>query len=119
MIDLAKRDGLEIDPARRSELLVVAGIPTVAVRRRGLDALADALDTALAAPPPEPAGLSEASTVAEADAHDPANLRAPQREARAMAATDPLPDSGSGRWSHQADQVHLPPVLGPDRKSAV
>src|SRR3546814_15476015 len=72
MIDLAKRDGLEIDPARLSELLGVAVIPTVAVRRRGLDALADALDTALAAPPPEPAGLSAASPVAEADAHDPA-----------------------------------------------
>src|SRR3546814_4110382 len=39
MIDLAKRDGLEIDPARLSELLGVAVIPTVAVRRRGLDAL--------------------------------------------------------------------------------
>src|SRR3546814_11574314 len=46
MIDLAKRDGLEIDPARLSELLGVAVIPTVAVRRRGLDALADALDPA-------------------------------------------------------------------------
>src|SRR3546814_575987 len=66
MIDLAKRDGLEIDPARLSELLGVAVIPTVAVRRRGLDALADALDTALAAPPPEPAGLSEASRIGRA-----------------------------------------------------
>src|SRR3546814_14470897 len=116
MIDLAKRDGLEIDPARRSELLVVAGIPTVAVRRRGLDALADALDTALAAPPPEPAGLSEASTVAEADAHDPANLRALQREARAMAATATLSESGPRRWSHAADQVTPHPVIG-DRTS--
>src|SRR3546814_13618649 len=105
MIDLAKRDGLEIDPARRSELLVVAGIPTVAVRRRGLDALADALDTALAAPPPEPAGLSEASTVAAADAHDPANLRALQREARARASTEErrvgktCGRTGRSRWS--------------------
>src|SRR3546814_18106957 len=55
MIDLAKRDGLEIDPARLSELLGVAVIPTVAVRPRGLDALADALDPALAAPPPDQA----------------------------------------------------------------
>lgn len=113
MIDLANRDGLEIDPARLSKLLGVAVIPTVAVRRRGLDALADALDTALAAPPPEPAGLSEASTVAEADAHDPANLRALQREARAMAASATLSESGSRRWSHAADKVTLHPVIGP------
>lgn len=119
MIDLAKRDGLEIDPARLSELLGVAVIPTVAVRRRGLDALADALDTALAAPPPEPAGLSEASTVAEADAHDPANLRALQREARAMAATATLSESGSRRWSHAADKVTLHPVIGPILLAAI
>src|SRR3546814_16851781 len=92
MIDLAKRDGLEIDPARLSELLGVAVIPTVAVRRRGLDALADALDTALAAPPPAPAGLCEASTVAEAAAHDPPHLRAPHRDARAQAAPAPHPE---------------------------
>src|SRR3546814_2746101 len=91
----------------------------VAVRRRGLDALADALDTALAAPPPEPAGLSEASTVAEADAHDPANLRALQREARAMAATATLSESGSRRWSHAADKVTLHPVIGPILLAAI
>src|SRR3546814_7908228 len=89
----------------------------VAVRRRGLDALADALDTALAAPPPEPAGLSEASTVAEADAHDPANLRALQREARAMAATATLSESGSRRWSHAADKVTLHPVRSEEHTS--
>src|SRR3546814_15712088 len=91
----------------------------VAVRRRGLDALADALDTALAAPPPEPAGLSEASTVAEADAHDPANLRALQRAARAMAATATLPESGPRRCSHAAAKVTLTPVIGPLLPAAI
>src|SRR3546814_12445782 len=76
-------------------------------------------DTALAAPPPEPAGLSEASTVAEADAHDPANLRALQREARAMAATATLSESGSRRWSHAADKVTLHPVIGPILLAAI
>src|SRR3546814_16168815 len=37
MIDLAKRDGLELDPARLTELPGVAGTPTVPVRPRGLD----------------------------------------------------------------------------------
>src|SRR3546814_17008319 len=110
MIDLAKRDGLEIDPARLSELLGVAVIPTVAVRRRGPDALADALDTALAAPPPEPAGLSEASPVAEADAHDPPNLPPIPRERTARAATAPLSESGSRRRGHAAHKG-APPHL--------
>src|SRR3546814_4279491 len=83
------------------------------------DVCSSDLDTALAAPPPEPAGLSEASTVAEADAHDPANLRALQREARAMAATATLSESGSRRWSHAADKVTLHPVIGPILLAAI
>ncbi len=39
MVDLATRDGLELDAARLSEDLGIPVIPTVAVRRRGLDHL--------------------------------------------------------------------------------
>jgi ferrous iron transport protein B len=41
MLDLAERDGLVIDPAALAEGLGVPVIPTVAVRKRGLNLLAD------------------------------------------------------------------------------
>src|SRR3546814_8507994 len=43
MVDLAKRDGLELDPAALSRDLGVPVIPTIAVRKRGLDELRNAL----------------------------------------------------------------------------
>ena len=43
MVDLAERDGLELDPARLSAELGVPVVPTVAVRKRGLDSLVEAL----------------------------------------------------------------------------
>ncbi|GAA4050289.1 ferrous iron transporter B [Parerythrobacter jejuensis] len=46
MIDLAERDGLTLDPAALSNALGVPVVPTVAVRRRGLEELASAIDSA-------------------------------------------------------------------------
>ena len=46
MIDLAERDGLVLDPAALEKALGVPVIPTVAVRRRGLDSLAAAIASA-------------------------------------------------------------------------
>ena len=43
MIDLAERDGLVLDPAALQEALGVPVVPTVAVRRRGLEELAEAI----------------------------------------------------------------------------
>src|SRR5690606_4582606 len=43
MVDLAERDGLVLDPAALSEALGVPVIPTVAVRRRGIEALVEAI----------------------------------------------------------------------------
>ena len=43
MLDLAERDGLVLDPAALSEALRVPVVPTVAVRRRGLDELTQAI----------------------------------------------------------------------------
>jgi ferrous iron transport protein B len=47
MVDLARRDGLELDAARLADDLGVPVIPTVAVRRRGLDDLRTELSQAL------------------------------------------------------------------------
>jgi len=43
MVDLAERDGLVLDPAALSAALGVPVIDTVAVRRKGLEALGDAV----------------------------------------------------------------------------
>src|SRR5690606_12741694 len=46
MIDLAERDGLTIDPEALQQALGVPVVPTVAVRRRGLHELAEAISKA-------------------------------------------------------------------------
>ena len=43
MMDLAERDGLTLDPAALEDALGVPVIPTVAVRKKGLDSLASAV----------------------------------------------------------------------------
>ena len=50
MVDLAKRDGLELDPKVLERQLGVPVIETVAVRRRGIQDLHSALDDMLSAP---------------------------------------------------------------------
>ncbi len=47
MIDLAERDGLALDPERLARELGVPVVPTVAVRRRGLEALKEQLGTVI------------------------------------------------------------------------
>ncbi len=64
MIDMAKRDGLVIDPAILSREIGVPVVPTVAVRRHGVDALRDAIGALpfdRVRPPPElaPATLAD------------------------------------------------------------
>ena len=44
MMDLAERDGLVLDPAKLEQALGVPVIPTVAVRRRGLEDLSAAVE---------------------------------------------------------------------------
>ena len=46
MLDLAERDGLVLDPQALEEALGVPVVPTVAVRKRGLDALLERVGTA-------------------------------------------------------------------------
>ena len=109
MIDLARRDGLEIDPARLSKGLGVPVIATVAVRRRGLGELADAVNAALAAPAP-------AAVPQDADQAD---LRTLQRKARALAGHATLSETVTRRWSHLADRITLHPVIGPVLLAAI
>ncbi|MCA3254126.1 MAG: ferrous iron transporter B [Alphaproteobacteria bacterium] len=100
MFDLAERDGLRIDVDALAARLGVPVVPTVAVRRRGLDALAAELAPLLAG----------AQTT---EALPPADIRALQREARDLAAAVTLSQGSARRATQAIDRVVLHPVAGP------
>ena len=104
MVDLAARDGLVLDPATLARELGVPVVETVAVRKRGLDALRDALvpllgkATGSAAPPP-------------ARPNDD-DITARQRRARAIARRAILSETPTRRLTHMLDAVALHPIWG-------
>lgn len=108
MIDLAGRDGIEIDVAALAGLLGVPVVPTVAVRRRGLDALGEALSGVLT-------GAVAPMTMADVGG-DIAPL---QREARRIAAAATRAVGSPKRWSDRLDAVALHPVAGPVLLAAI
>ncbi len=99
MVDLAERDGLTLDPAALERELGVPVIPTVAVRRRGLDVLR--------------ARLAEAVGRKPAVMGEPEDIAALQRRARAIASAAILSETPARRWTHALDSVALHPVAGP------
>ena len=102
MIDMAARDGLEIDAARLAAELGVPVIPTVAVRKRGLDDLRAALGRAV--------GGGGKAMFASGDPADIADL---QREARRIATAVTVQRSAGSTWTHRLDRIALHPVIGP------
>jgi ferrous iron transport protein B len=101
MVDLAKRDGLELDPAKLEQELGVPVIETVAVRRRGVTELHAALDDMLSAPR---CGVHK---------HVKSELILLQRRAREIATAAVLRDTPVRRWTHRLDSVLLHPIVGP------
>lgn len=101
MVDLAKRDGLELDPNALEQELGVPVVETVAVRRRGVAELGAALDDLLAGPVRRP--MPEA----------PSDLLSLQRKARAIATTAVVRETPVRRWTHRLDSVLLHPIIGP------
>ena len=99
MVDLAKRDGLTINLARLSEELGVPVIETVAVRRRGLDEVKEALSFAVTA--------ERRAKVPDQD------FTSVQRRARAIAKASVLGGTAGRRSSAVIDAVALHPVAGP------
>lgn len=101
MIDLAERDGLTLDPEALSQALGVPVVATVAVRRRGLDALVEAV------------------AVAESHAGDAPNpnwhLTLPERRlaAKHMARAAILSRSARHTIANGLDRMLLNPWLGP------
>jgi ferrous iron transport protein B len=101
MVDLAKRDGLELDSQRLSEELGVPVIETVAVRRRGIQELHAAVDDMLCAPQ---CGVHK---------HVKSDLVHLQRRAREIATAAVVSETPVRRWTHRLDAVLLHPLAGP------
>ncbi|MCA0910657.1 ferrous iron transporter B [Qipengyuania gaetbuli] len=101
MIDLAERDGLTLDPAALSQALGVPVIPTVAVRRKGLAELTDA--------------IAEAETHADEEAHTRWHVTLPERRlsAKHMARAAILSKSARHTIENGVDRVLLNPWIGP------
>ncbi len=102
MIDLAERDGIEIDVPRLEALLGLPIVPTVAVRKRGLEALAAAVGSRLSEPVATAAPLEVTASLAPL-----------QREARTIAAAATRSIGTPKRWSDRLDAVALHPQAGP------
>jgi ferrous iron transport protein B len=100
MVDLARRDGLELDARKLEQELGVPVVETVAVRRRGIAELQSALDDMLSAPRcPSHHGA-------------PSDLLHLQRRARELATAAVLRESPVRRWTHRLDSILLHPVAG-------
>lgn len=98
MIDLAERDGLVLDPEALAGALGVPVVPTVAVRRKGLDELVEVIARAegLAVHPRAPTSLSERRLTAHA-----------------IAQGAILSETRQHRLHNRVDQLLLHPWLGP------
>jgi ferrous iron transport protein B len=99
MIDLAERDGLQLDPRALEQALGVVVIPTVAVRRRGLAELAEAI-AAAEAREPQPQ-------------HATITLTERRVTARAIADAIIVSETARHRLHARLDTVLLNPWLGP------
>ncbi len=99
MVDLAERDGLVIDPMALEQALGIKVVPTVAVRRRGLTELAEAVAAAeMRHPGP---GLTDLTMTERRVA------------AHAMADAAILSESKRHRLHARLDRVLLHPWMGP------
>jgi len=100
MVDLAARDGLELSPETLAEGLGVPVVATVAVRRRGLDRLIDALTPLVGGASTRPSSATRDFAARRARAH-------------ALARAAILSETPSRRLTHVVDRVALHPVGGP------
>ncbi len=100
MVDLATRDGLELDAAILSRELGVPVIPTVAVRKRGLDHLRGELETLLNG------AMVVRPSVGEQD------FDAVRAQARRIARGAIVRETPSRRLTAAVDRVALHPFFG-------
>ncbi|MEQ9111875.1 MAG: ferrous iron transporter B [Rhodospirillaceae bacterium] len=107
MMDLAARDGIEIDPGLLSKELGLPVIPTVAVRRSGVKDLVESLNAEvwkkLWADYPAPVRATDA----------PPSVRSLQKEARRIASIATVKEGVENVLTRRTDAVVLHPVIGP------
>ncbi|WP_294190934.1 ferrous iron transporter B [uncultured Sphingomonas sp.] len=103
MVDLAERDGLTLDPEVLARELGVPVVPTVAVRRRGIDMLKAQLGTLLGERVPAREPVEAA----------PEEIGVLQRRARQIANAATVSETPVRRWNHALDAVALHPIVGP------
>lgn len=101
MIDMAERDGLTLDPEALSRALGVPVIPTVAVRKRGLEDLCIQLATLL--------GHDRAKPL---PAEIPEDVTALQKRAREISVAATVSETPVRRIGAAVDSVLLHPVAG-------
>ncbi|MET1754464.1 ferrous iron transporter B [Novosphingobium sp. RD2P27] len=99
MVDLAERDGLVLDPQALEQALGVKVVPTVAVRRRGLAELAEAVAQAELRDPP-----SRINTLSMVER---------RVAAHAMADATIVSESKRHRLHSRLDKLLLHPWMGP------
>ena len=104
MVDLAERDGLKLDPKTLERELGVPVIPTVAVRKRGLDELKAALSGIV---------INGPMRLRKSDGSVQDDIVTLQRRARAIATSATVSETTVRRWTHMLDAVALHPVAGP------
>ena len=104
MVDLAKRDGLELDPENLSAQLSVPVIETVAVRRRGISELNAAIENALSGT------KSDAPLPADLDNED--RLALLSVRAHKIARSAVKSETATRQWTRIIDSVLLNPVAG-------
>jgi ferrous iron transport protein B len=102
MVDLAERDGLTLSPAILSRELGVPVIPTVAVRKRGLDDLKGQLTALVVEARPH--------RIDKIFSDDFATRRL---KARSLAQAAILSEGPARRWTKRIDDVVLHPFFGP------
>ena len=99
MIDLATRDGLELNGQKLSAELGVPVVPTVAVRKRGLDVLIETLEPQLRIKPVEASPFQERK-ILTAKAH-------------IIAKSVIIKETATRQWTRTLDKVLLHPLAGP------
>jgi ferrous iron transport protein B len=100
MVDLAERDGLVLDPEVLARELGVPVIPTVAVRKRGITELIDAM-----------AGLVDHKI--HEDALGPLSPAERREKAHRLAKEAIISENPARRWTQIIDSVVLHPIIGP------
>jgi ferrous iron transport protein B len=108
MVDLARRDGLELDARKLEEELGVPVIETVAVRKRGMAEVMEGLGGLLAQPRKIRAGDGPTS-----------DLLTLQRRAREIAMSAIVRETPVRRITHRLDGILLHPIAGPVILAAV